>query len=140
MLHPCRRWGSSSLPSRGEDPHGHSHRKNHPYFVFELTLTDLGNTFLQVSDYPLPSDSSGHGHERSPLAALPLPDGATVGRGIEKRPRPRQTGRYGLYPCGVLPQLQTMGKQLSSFKGEKILTEGGLFPIPGTDGNGRISE
>ena len=27
-----------------------------------------------------------------------------------------------------------------TFKEEKILTEGGLFPIPGTDGNVQISE
>jgi hypothetical protein len=34
--------------------------------------------------------SSGHGHERSPLAALPLPDGATVREEVTKRPQPTE--------------------------------------------------
>jgi len=48
--------------------------------------------FLQVLRLPSPigDSSSGHGHERSHLEALSLPDGATVGEGKTKRPQPTE--------------------------------------------------
>ena len=46
---------------------------------------------LQVLRLPSPSETAaGHGHERSPLEALSLPDGATVGEGETKRPQPTE--------------------------------------------------
>ena len=120
MLHPCRRWGSSSLPSRGEDPHGHG--KNHPYFVFELTLTDLGNTFPQVSDYPLPSDSSRPRPRKKPSG------GSSSSRWGNSRERDREaataTANGGIWPLSLrsIATAADDGEAAPFLQGEKILT------------------
>ena len=94
---------------QGEDPH--SRNLSPPLASMRLPLS-IG-------------DSSASG---SPLEALHLPDGATVGRGREKRPRPTEQPHSSLlYPCGGEPQRwEPERKQLTPSRGRSSQPE----PIP----------
>ena len=71
-----------------------------------------------IDEAPLSiGDGSASG---SPLEALHLPDGATVGSGEEKRPRPTERPHSSLlYPCGGEPQ-QTDEENSLHLQGEDI--------------------
>ena len=70
-------------------PEGSLNDSQEPEAAYTLRGTDpqKGRTLSSSVEAPLPiGDSSGH--ERSPLEALSLPDGATVRPELIKRPQP----------------------------------------------------